>query len=125
MYTPVEARDTDIPSTFSNSLEWRSRVNHKDAIKAVNIRFITSPKDKIPDSLLPAALTTAIDRGRTKYLFRGMKIPDEIIMNWITEGKLTTIKNPIRRVDKAIVKKSRNGFQERAKGGKQKIRILI
>lgn len=108
----------DIPPTPSNSPK-REASRYEDLPKEFDICFITSTDDRVPDSLAPTDLTTAIERGRVKYIFRVASIPDETIMKWIRDLKFNTKKNPVRRVDSSIYRKTRNGRQDREGGGKQ------
>lgn len=102
----------DITPTPANSTS-RESTKEEEILKKLEIRFTASQDERIPDSLSPQNLSTAIDRGRVKYLYRGVKIPEEKVLYFIKDGKITTLRNPIRRVDRSVYKKSRNGYQER------------
>lgn len=95
----------------------RSETKEEETLRKLEIRFIASQDDKIPDSLSPNDLLSAIDRGRVKYLFRGVKIPDDQILHMIKEGKIMTLRNSIRRIDRTIYKTFKTETKAKNKRG--------
>lgn len=59
-------RNIDGTPTPTNSLE-RESYKYEEVAQSTEIRFITPNDDKIPESLSPADLHTAIDWGRENY----------------------------------------------------------
>lgn len=107
--TTTKNIQTDRPSCSRDITPANSPDRDEELLQKVEIRFLSSSENKIPESLAPSDLFSATDR-RVKYLYREVKIPKDKILQLIKEGKITTRKN---QLDKAISKKSRNGLQER------------
>lgn len=97
-----------------------SQVGAKGKVKDLEIRFITSNDDNVPASLPPVDLMKAIDRGRVKFVYRGANVDEAIIIQLIKDGTINTMKNHIKRVDRATFRKSRNGQQDRDSGDRHK-----
>lgn len=112
----------DITSQFDQSSQMITiEEREKEPVKLA-ICFITSEDDNIPDSLAPPDLIKAIDRGRVKYICRGTYVSGDILLKFIKDGEINTLKNLIKKVDKSTFKKVRNGFQERGSGEKRRKR---
>lgn len=120
---PEAATSTDIPPTPINSPQ-RPQVTHEQAPDNLEVRFISSSDDKIPESLTTSDLLTAIDHGRVKFLYRGPNISEDRELHWIREGHINTTITPIRRVDRTVYKKARNGWQQRDESNKLKVRVF-
>lgn len=90
----------------------------------VEVSFFSSEEDKIPHILPPYDLMTAINTGRVKFTYRGTKIPETTLLRWFTEGRIHTKKTPIKTVDRAKFRKTRNGWSEYEQAAsKSKVRI--
>lgn len=96
---------THTPANSPTRTETRTETQEEEILKKTDIRFTSSNDDRVPDSLSPLDLSAAIDRGRVKYVYRGIKVPEERILLFIREGKITSLRNHIRRVDRTIYKK--------------------
>lgn len=79
IYAGEKEKPTDVrnvtPTSASSCIREESREG--EITKKLELHFISSSDDKILDSLSPKDLSSAIDRGRVKYIYRGNKIPED------------------------------------------------
>lgn len=98
----------DIPPMPMNSPE-RARASQEHIPTNLEVRFIASAEDKVPVTLATRDLLSAIDNGRVKSMYRGPNLPEDSIMKLIREGRRNTTTTPIKKVEKPVFKKARNG----------------
>ena len=67
--------------------------------------------DNIPKTVNPADLISIIKQGRVKYTYIADFMSESALLRYFAEGKLTTQKYPIQKVDRATYKKIRNGLR--------------
>ena len=84
---------------------------HTQGSNKLGLELYSSSADNIPNTLSPQDLTNAIKQGRVKYTYIDEIMPEAAVLRYFTEGKLTTERYPIQRVDRTTYKKIRNGLK--------------
>ena len=77
----------------------------------LGLELFSSSSDNIPEQITPQELTLAIKQGRVKYTYIAEIMPEAAVLRYFAEGKLTTQKYPIQRINRTAYKKIRNGIQ--------------
>ena len=77
--------------------------------RKIGLELVAASNDNIPEQLTPQELIRSITNGRVKYTYSNRHFSDETILKYIEEGKLTTNKHPIRKIELSSFKKIRSG----------------
>ena len=88
----------------------------------LGLELYSSSTDNIPATINPAELISVIKQGKVKYTYIADFMTESALMRYFAEGKLTTHKYPIQRVNRAAYKKIRNGLR-RSPGDEERHRL--
>ena len=88
----------------------------------LGLELYSSSTDNIPANVNPTDLISVIKQGKVKYTYMADFMSESALLRYFAEGKLTTQKYPIQRVNRAAFKKIRNGIR-RSPGDQERHRL--
>ena len=108
------------PPSPSRATTSRRHTTQKTGSK-LGLELFSASTDNIPESIPPNELIDKIKQGRIKYTYTSDIMNEPALMRYFAEGRLTTEKYPIQRVDRATYRKIRNGLR-RSPGDQERYR---